>query len=280
MDNLHQNLENIGLKSWNEILYGSQEDAIAQGEHWSEDLRKYDWRYLLPHLQGKHVLIVGSQWGTLPFELSQSAHHVYVGLLNSESLNFFNIRIKEQKKQNITPFIMARKEDLDRFQPMDLIISLDSTETSCLGGSFKERINDYSSHLTQNGILFLSLDNRLGYKNIISKKKKRNASYSLRGYKRELKKRGFGSLEFYAPLPRQDGVPMFILPLKHNDSIRYFFQYLFPLVNTASPEMKKKYALDYWLARASVFLSLKFKLTSLMKNIFPGFYVIAKKGNN
>jgi len=272
---LHQN---SGLKSWNEIVYGSQEEAIAQGEHWSEDLRKYDWRYLLPHLQGKHVLIVGSQWGTLPFECAHSARHIYVGLCDSESLKFFTLRIREQNKHNITPFIIDHKEDLDRFAPFDLIISIEASETLSLGRSFKDLISDYSSSLTQNGILFLSLDNRLGYKNLMSKKKKRKTSYSLWGYKRELKKGGFDYLKFYAPLPTQDGVPMFILPLKNNFSIRYFFQYLFPLFNTASPEMKKKYALDYWLAKTAVFLSLKFKLTPLLKNFFPGFYVIAKKG--
>ena len=156
--------------------------------------------------------------------------------------------------------------------------------------------------LKNRGILYIGIENRFGYNyllggpdhnglrfvslmprflaNFISKKitgeSYINYQYSIWGYRKLLKEVGFQKIDFYAPLP-QYRLPFFYLPLNNTNALNYFFNNLFYLFETTSPETKKSYGCQYQIAKISRRIIPSAVLAFLIKFINPGFCIIAKK---
>jgi len=266
-DEMNYLLEEAKLKGWQVALYDALlskkiKDYLAVG-----DERGADWTNLLSLGKKVSVLLLGSQLGNSAVALAKIFQKVYVMDVDPFPLSFLEIRKEQQKIQNI--FLTQIKDQLEfPFSPdcFDLIVTNWVSENL---------LNQVFRVLKNKGHLFLFAENLFNYQSLL-KFSLSSDYHSLCGYKKILKRNGFSEIEVYTLLPN-DKTPLFYLPLENTQIMNYFFRNTFSLFNMASPETKRKFALQYKLAKIGAKLIPTFHLNGLAKTFSPNFGIIAKK---
>lgn len=296
-------------KNWKTAIYDVLQLNDKRDFNIIGDERRADWRYLLPLQADSTVLDLGCGWGAIAIALTKTYQKVVAMDPTWERLKFLSIRKKQQQIDNL--YLVHGGTNLGFPFPnnyFNLISMIGVLEWLAWGQDKNPRqvqknaLKKIWHLLKKDGFLYIGIENRFGYNyllgtkdhnglrfislmprflaNFISKKFKEepytNYQYSLLGYTKLLKQAGFSKIEFFAPLP-QYRLPFFYLPLDNKNSLRYFFNNLFYLFETATPEMKKNYGLQYKIAKAGMKLIPSSLLSFLIKFINPGFCIIAKK---
>ena len=294
---------------WETALYEYTKARVTRNGLAYEDQRVADWKYLLPLSRDSVVMVVGCGLGTVPVSLAETCGRVYAVDPTWEKVCFLNARKKQQGIDNLFPIFGSRNLDFPFARgQFDLIAIVGTFEwvtmRSGVGGlraAQVEALQHIHGLLKQDGRLYFTADNRFGYQHlfggmgkswlrlagVISRSVAKLATrvvkreglgtqrYSIRGYKKLLREAGFGNTDFYAPLPKHTGIPLFHLPLHNDEAMRYFFSNIFPLFEMVSPEVKGQYGLQYPMAKIGARLALRFRGTKLAKYFAPGFSIIA-----
>lgn len=267
-------IEETQISSWAEALYEENKHRFQSSEDlFIQSPRAFDWTlYLLSLETFKSALVVGEDYGSLSLILAELFDHVTVSHHNPDVLRLIQARASEEKITNLT-FIDISAEDPFRFTPH----SFDFITVQSVPISIKEMIHAYSPYLKSGGYLRLVLENRWSYKKLLSFKLRSNNTRTFNGYKQILSQNGFQIKEAFFPVPSHVGIPMFYLPVENDPSIRFFLRHIFPLFDAVSPEMKKKYYLEYALAKCTVRLILMTGTIRLLTYFLPGFMIFSEK---
>ncbi len=276
-ENIIRVAESLG---WETALFDLNKEHLKRTGIIEEDQRCADWKYLLPLNSKGDLLLLGCGWGAIPVALSEVCRSVYAVDTTWDKIRFLDIRRKQQGIENLFP--VYGRCDSDIPFPDE---SFDVVAVNELHGNekdpqpFRKAVQHFRHLLKERGVLYLSLYNSLSFQRLLrwGEKPVSSISHSIFGYKRILREEGFSKIRFYAPLPRQDGIPLFYVPLNSDQSLSFFFRNIFPLFETVSPEVKKAYGFQYTIAKVAVRLTLRLGLTSLTKIFVPGYSIIAEK---
>lgn len=269
------------FSGWDYLLYNYNRKQLESQGTIEEDQRIADWRYLLPLAENNVALVLGSGLGYVPMALAEKCKRVYAVDSLWENVSFINSRKTQLQKDNLFPVLVEENTELPFAEDYFDIIAL---RRFFWGGgrikNFRDTIKEVYRLLKIDGIVNLNVENRFSIQNLLSHGRKKKPLYlhTIYGYKKILQSQGFYDIQFFAPLPRYDGVPLFYIPLESVQVMNFFFKNIFPLIETVSPEVKRKYAMEYFVAKAGVRLSLLLKLTGLARLFVPGFSIFAKKG--
>lgn len=262
---------------WDTAFYNYVKTQVERGYAVVEDERIVDWRYLLPIDAGSVVLVLGCGLGTVPVVLSQTCKKVYVTDPSWENIRFLNIRRKQQGINNLFPFYTRDLLNLPFPEGSFDLIVLRSSECG-ISVQLGRLIRHFRGLLKVGGRVSLSLANRLAFHRLFGKGRRESLTiHTIYGYKKLLRQEGFTDIQFYAPLPNHNGVPLFCVPVEDRNAVDYFLRNVFPLVETVPAEVKRAHALEYAVARAGVRLALRHGLTGLVKLFVPGFNIIARR---
>lgn len=273
-------LQDAELFGWETALYNLNREQLAKCGIIQEDQRCADWRYLLPLNSKSDLLLLGSGWGAIPVALSEVCRSVYAVDSSWEKTKFLDIRRIQQGKDNLFPINGRCDSELPFPDGSFNAVAVNELQGKWRRSqTFPKAIRAFYRLLKEDGILYLSLRNRLSFQGLLRGNDKPASSirYSIFGYKAILREEGFSKIQFYAPLPRQDGIPLFYIPLMGDLPMKFFFRNIFPLFEAVSPEVKKAYGFQYAVAKLAVRLNLHLGLTSLAKVFVPGFMIIAEK---
>ncbi len=273
-------LHDVTVDGWKRAYFKRATAAVLGGDPLVEDIRSADWRYFLPLDRKKDALVVGVGGGTIPMALADHCRMVVGADQDRESLRALCARTQEQGRHNVRPVLLSKRMGLP-FAPgsFDSVVATAAGTGTYDGASLRRFIEHAHALLKPAGVLYLTVGNRLDAQRLFRPARAAGASgpCTLGGYKRLLQAAGFVRLRLYAPLPRHDGIPLFHVPLEHPQALRFFLRNVFPLFETVSPEVKRRYAVEYAAAKVGVRLALALKLTGLMKLFVPGFGILAEK---
>lgn len=303
-------LELAKREGWTTAIYDylklkSIRDYVIVG-----DERRADWRYLLPLSQDSVALDLGCGWGAIAIALSEICGSVIAMDATWERISFLNIRKEQQKIENLFPIHGGDQLEFpfydNYFDLVSMVGVLEWIGTWYINAKPRDAqitaLKKICSLLKKGGYLYIGIENRFGYQYLVGAKDHNGLpfvsilprllanfvsklftgeayttyQYSIYGYKKILWEAGFSEIQFFSPLP-QYRTPLFYLPLSSNKALNYFFEYIFPLFDMVSPEVKKDYALQYKIAKIGVRLVLLLKITGLAKFFVPGFSILAKK---
>lgn len=268
---------------WNTALFGYYKDCFLSNECLNEDLRSTDFRFLLPVNPSFKVLVIGCGWGAVPSCLADIFGQIFVVDTIMEKIEFLNIRIRQQNTRNVYPIFIRGIEFLPfNSQAFDIIVFNGFPWEFSSQPTFKKILKITSSYLKQGGSVYFRLTNKLDFRRILMRRKYSNipSNHSYVGYKRIFKAEGYSQVEFYALLPFSDGIPLFYVPLNKTGPFKYFINNLFPLFEAVSPEVKRRYAMEYGMVKLAVKLASKLGLIPVGKFFLPGFCVVAKNGTS
>jgi SAM-dependent methyltransferase len=194
-------------------------------------------------------------------------------------LQFLEARRNEQGLHNIHLILSDKKSPLPILPGSIDLVSICDSGWIDEGLSF-ELVSAQMHRLLKNGgILYFLAKNKMGIQNLWrSRSELESKAHSMSGYVNVMEREGFSEIDFYAPLPFYDGIPLFYLPLNDKRAMRYFFEHNFQLFEMVSPEVKKQYGLQYTLAKTAVKCALPLGLTGLSRHFLSGFAVFARKG--
>ena len=193
---------------------------------------------------------------------------------------FINARRKQQGIDNLFPVYVSGVLDLPFPEKcFDLVAMGDFQWDATRSIRFREIARRIHGLLKEGGRVYFSLGNRLAFQHLFGLVKDQTTlpSHTIYGYRHILQEEDFSEIQFYAPLPHHDGVPLFYVPLEDNRALTFFFRNIFPLFEMVTPEVKRAYAFEYAIAKMGVRLALVLRLTGLTKIFVPGFSVLAKK---
>ena len=273
-ENLSEQARSLG---WDEALYDYcksliQKNQTQKNQTLPQDVRSTDWLNCIPLNKQQKALIVGGDLGSLSLEMADQCSEVHVIDNCNQTLEFLQVRKEQQEIPNLYLHQASENGDLPfEANSFDIIsINMDANQ-------FK--LKALISFLSKGGMIHILSGNRHSLNRLL-----RPGRYSelrglkgMKGYRKVLKHCGLNSIEFYAPLPDHIGTPLFYLPLGSNYIIRYFLKNIFPLFEMVSPEVKRQYAVPYYLARIGVRLSLLLRVSFLMKYFVPSYMILAKK---
>ena len=279
-DQVGKLLSDTETHGWKKAFYEFSKAEIGSGGTVPEDQRIADWKYLLPLNRDTRALVFGCGWGTVAVALSEICGTVGVIDSDCEKLSFLNGRKKQQRIDNLYPIYV---KDRSGFPFSESSFDLVSVGGHSWGVNqpveVRDIVRDAHGLLKDGGTVYLSFRNRLAFQDLL-KWGKSSAPFRLHtayGYRRILQAEGFSEIQFYAPLPRYDGIPLFYLPLENSHALNFFLRNIFPLFEMVSPEVKRAYAMEYAVAKLGVRLTLLFRLATLAKIFVPGFNIVAKK---
>jgi SAM-dependent methyltransferase len=268
--------ESVG---WEEALFDYTTERVIGGKTLLEDQRITDWRYLLPLNEDSVVLSIGCGLGTIPIALSAICAKVYAVESDWSKVFFLNVRKTQQRIDNLYPVYLS--DDLgfpfpDKYFDFVVVRGFDWRRMQYF--QVQDVIRTLSGLLNENGMAYLSFENRWAFNNLLDWKRKSGLSvHTAFGYRRILRSFGFSEIQFFAPLPHYDGIPLFYVPLEDPHALKYFLRSIFPLFEMASPEVKRNYAFEYIIAKVGVRLALQFGLVNYAKAFVPGYSIIARK---
>ncbi len=277
---IRQVLEFAEVEGWAAALYYCNQVELRHGGTMLEDERMADWRYLLPTQPERVVLAIGAGWGTVPIALAENAAEVYVVDRSAEKVAFLNIRRRQQQLDHLHPIHVHSWSDLEFADAsFDLIAVREFDWDGEVHASFYKMVQHLHRLLRPGGVIQLTVGNRLAFQHLFRLEQRQGSSrvYTERAYRHTLQAAGFNDIQFYAPLPHYDRIPMFYVSLDDNHAIQFFFSHLFPLFERVSPEAKQAYSFQYAIARAAAQISLKLRLTLLATSFVPGFCIFARR---
>jgi len=264
---------------WQAALYSYNKQHLEEVGIIDEDQRCADWKYLLPLNNKSDLLLLGCGWGAVPVALSEVCGSVYAIDSTWDKIRFLDIRREQQGIENLFPIYGRCDSDIPFPDESFDIVAVNELEGKEKDPQpFRKAVQNFHRLLKEKGVLYLSLYNRFSFQRLLRRGEKPASSvyHSIFGYKRILKEEGFSKIRFYAPLPRQDGIPLFFVPLNSDQSLNFFFHNIFPLFEAVSPEVKKAYGFQYTIAKVAVHLTPLFLLTFLTKILVPGYGIIAE----
>ncbi|PKM92574.1 MAG: hypothetical protein CVU80_02640 [Elusimicrobia bacterium HGW-Elusimicrobia-4] len=280
-DGIRQLARTAEVVGWEEALFNYTRDRVVQGRMPLEDQRAVDWKYLLPSEGDSVVLCIGCGLGTVPTVLSETCARVYAVDTDWFKIAFLNIRKRQQGIDNL--YLIYIGDGVDFPFPdkhFDIVV--------LGGGQWKAKqaiqvrgvIRLINNLLNERGSAYFSLGNLWAFQQVLRQKTNSTglSLHTIFGYRRMLHASGFSQLSIFAPLPNHKGIPLFYIPFEEKQAWDYFFRFIFPLFEMASPEVKRSYGFEYAVAKAGVRLALQFKLVGVAKFFVPGFVIIARKG--
>jgi hypothetical protein len=265
---------------WDVASFEYAKSRIAKGSMPVEDQRMADWKYLLSLNNKSSALVLGCGWGTVPIALSEICANVYAIDTVWEKIVYLNILVGQHRINNLYPIYVSDRYEIPFPKRYFNLITVREYQWSTgQPVSFRGIVRRVYNLLSEEGVVSFSIGNRLAFQYLLRRTEKNDRSHfhNIFGYKHILQEEGFSDIQFYAPLPDYDGIPLFYVPVENNRAMAYFFHNIFPLFEMVSPEVKRLYAFDYKIAKIAVRLALSSRLTSLAKFFVPGFIIIAKK---
>lgn len=278
-DEMEHLVQKARLVGWDRAFFDFMKRCILEGGAPLEDERVGDWKYLVSLSSEGKALVLGCGWGAVPIALSEACGKVYAVDSSWNKIALLDIRRRHLGIGNLCPVYTPSGLALP-FQEgyFDLISVRDFHWGEVQPTPFREASRHVYQLLKGGGIAYWSVANRLAFHHLFGKKRGMSpVLHTFFGYKHILKEQGFTDIQFYAPLPYYDGIPLFYVPLEDIGAINFFFRNIFPLFETVSPEVKRAFALEYAIAKMGARLVLFFKLARITKVFVTGFGIIAKK---
>ena len=176
-----------------------------------------------------------------------------------ERVRLLELRAAEHAITNLAPIHVATGGRLP-FEPeqFDLIVARSGAwdfgpASSRRRDAFETVAREVHRLLGPGGVAYLSVGNWSSYRRLLHPwTVGTGIERSLRGYRIVLARTGFADIRFYAPLPNHEGIPLFYVPLDDAALFQYFFDCIFPLVETVPPEVKRLYGLEYRVVKLAV----------------------------
>jgi SAM-dependent methyltransferase len=267
-------------RGWSQALFEHTKREAAEGWPSPEDERVADWRYLVRWVPDGVALVFGCGRGVVPVALSECFGTVYAADGVWERAAFLAIRAKQAGIGNLHSVVVGGAAALP--------FCASRFDFVAMGGSAAELTQRMPAEdfvrivhrlLKPGGTAQLSLGNRWGFDYLLGRGGSEGGPrrHSLAAYLRILRGAGFSDVRVYAPLPRHRGVPMFYVPLDGSTSMRFFLRNLSGLFDAVSPEVKRRHAVEYRLAKLGVRMTLLWRAEWLMKRFLPGFCIFAEK---
>lgn len=251
--------------------YASALRQAAEGALPREDPRSHDWLALLP-LSGKQdALVIGIGEGLLPAMLARSCRSVTAVDRSDELAADLMRRCVEMGLQNLR---VETTSDIGRIQgAFDLVVVSDWP-----GVGISELSTELSRLCNPNGTVCFFVANRFSPASFVRSSDARPGMpvATRRGLVGVMSAAGFERPMLFAPLPRPGQIPLFYMPLDHSGAWRYFLRHLFPLFALASPEVKRKHALEYGAAKLAIKVATIFGIEGLLLAFIPGFLILAR----
>jgi len=245
-----------------------------------------DWKVILPVGPDSEVLDIGSGWGNIAVSMSKWNKHVHCCDVNMNNLRLLNSRLRDQKIDNVSTF----QYDPNTFLQMPLAdnsidVALLNGVLEWMGNADAgakpdkiqlEALKEIRRVLKPGGALYIGIENRystatlkgLGLHgeipfvgllprpvtNFLTKlirgSEHKTYIYSLRGYKKLMKKAGFSDVDYYWPYPSYHD-PNYLIPLDDGWSKRYWLNNQF-VSRSSKIALAKKLGLGWlpfhWLA--------------------------------
>ena len=282
VDEIRQLLYVAESDGWETALYDFTKAQVARDGTVPEDQRTADWKYLLPLNNDSVALVIGCGWSTVPFALSETCAKVYTIDSIWHKIAFLNIRKRQQGIDNLYPIYVSGSLDFPFPEKRFDFVAVRNFQWGATQSiQLRDVVRSVNGLLREGGVAYFSLGNRWGFQQLLRRNKNTSSPtlplHTIFGYRHILQVEGFSEIQFYAPLPHYDGVPLFYVPLEDTQAMSFFFRNIFPLFEAVSPEVKRAYAFEYVVAKMGVRLALLFRLTGLAKVFVPGFSIIAKK---
>ena len=267
-------------QGWSQALFEHTKREAAEGWPSPEDERAADWRYLVRWAPDGVALVLGCGRGVVPVALSECFGTVYAVDGVWERAAFLSIRALQQGIKNLQPVMVERGKGLP--------FSGECFDFVAVGAAGAELTQELGAEelvwvvhrlLRAGGTAQFSLGNRWGFDHLLGRGGGGSGPRreSLASYLRILGRVGFSDVRVYAPLPRHRGVPMFYVPLDGSTPMRFFLRNLSVLFDAVSPEVKRRHAVEYGVAKLGVRLTLLARGERIAKLFLPGFCIFAEK---
>jgi len=272
--------ESAEVLGWRAALFELTRERIKKGMPPIEDQRSADWRFTLPIKEDSVVLVIGSGFGTVPVELARSCATVIAMDSDVDRARYLQARIVQEAIPNLHVVLSDGSVGFPFVADFfDLVAFTSALHGEMLRVPCQEMVRDLSTLLKAGGIAYLNFRNKWAFQRFLGRRMGGTGLtlHSLFGYQQMLEAEGLDTCTVVAPLPSQEGVPLFVLPLDHSGPMKFFLRSLFPLFDMASPEVKRGYGLEYLVARIGVRVALLFRLWHLAKFFVPGFSITAVK---
>lgn len=274
-------LSEVSALGWQRGWFEYARREVSRG-HAMDDARAADWTYLARVGPESSVLLVGWPLLVSVVALAGRVRQVWVlageddarlVALWKESTGMANVHIVRGDLRDGLPF---------RDQLFNLVSIGDEAEPSGgTGMTFSELARAAMRVLSANGTAHFVVGNWLWPARLTGggAREAGRRQRSVVGYRRVLRRLRFADVRVFAPLPRHSRTPLCYLPLENRSAIDSFMRDLFPLFAAVSPEVKRAYALEYWLARLGVWLMTVAKLGGLVQFVVPGYSILARRGD-
>lgn len=297
-------------KGWRIALHDVLRSSHRNDYRIISDLRRADFRFLMPLNKESIVLDIGCGWGAITVALSKVCRAV-VGLdATFEYVKSLEIRRQQEKMLNIFPVhggvTLRFPLPEDYFDAAIMVGVLEWA--GVVHRSLKPRqaqknlLLNVFKVLKPGGHLYIGIENRYGYNylmgrpdhngvrfvslmprkladiasRIVTGAAYRTYQYSLGGYAKLLQEVGFCEIEFYAPLPEYHE-PHYFLPLENANVTKYFLNNLLDSFELGSPKMREKYRVQYQIGKLGAKMALALGFTSFVKYVVPSYGILAKK---
>ncbi len=275
-------LRSTAAKGWGPALFEHNKQAAAEGWPTPEDERSADWKFLVRWAPNGRALVFGCGWGVVPIALSPCFATVHAIDHIPERAALLAVRAREQGIRNLQPVAVADRAALPfAGGSFDFVSVGDAASELTDDMPARELVATVRALLRAGGTAQFSLGNRWGFDHMLGRSGGGGGPrrQSLAAYLRILREGGFSNIRAYAPFPRHQGTPMFYVPLTGSAPMNFFLRNLAVLFDAVSPEVKRRHAVEYGVAKLGVRAALLFKGAPLASLLVPGFCIFAQAGS-
>lgn len=249
-------------------------------DHAIDDARAADWTYLVRVGPDSRVLLTGWPLLVSAMALAGRVREVWV-LAGEEDATLVALWREGTETANVHVVQGNLRDGLPFREGMFDLVSIghDAEPSDGIGMTFSELAHAAMRVLRANGTAHFVVGNWLWPARLIGGGARESGlpQRSIVGYRRVLQRVRFAGVKVFAPLPRHTRTPLCYLPLESRSAIESFMRDLFPLFAAVSPEVKRAYAVEYWLARMGVWLISAAHLGGLLKFLVPGYCILAQR---
>jgi len=289
----------LTAKKLPEAFYDFYKTAFARGGiRIAEDRRAADFLFYIPDikepsLRRKSCLMIGAAaHGLLPLWLSDYYDTMVViddreGIKEFLSKYFSSVKKSDSERIIADPEILTSEKITGEFNTLIISPYIPPAIFSSGSSYYEELLARLTRHLKPNGSIALFAENPISGTALLSGEilQKRNhtphAYRSLNKHIKIFKKLGFSGIQAIAPLPLYNATPLFFLPVypkrAREGATKYFFKNLFSMFEMVSPEVKKKFAKEYFISKILISLTNSLNLTNFITKFLSGYIIIAHK---
>lgn len=276
----------------------------------TSDLRRADFRFLMPLNNESTVLVLGCGLGAITVALSKVCRVVVALSDIFEYVKFLDIRRQQERILNIFPVHGGNTLHLPFPEDcFDAVVAVGMSQWAGVAHrnvKLREAENNlllsvYKA-LKVGGHLYVGVANKHGCDHlmgrhdhnggrfaslrpgklvdtvswIISGTSCRTHQYSPDVHTRILQGTGFREIRFYAPLPEHHE-PHFFIPLDNVNVMKYFLNNSLDSFEFGSPQMREKYRILYRIGKVAAKIALSLGLAGSVKYVVPSYGIIARK---